>query len=154
MNYPFPTVITQKDGESLVNVHYGVWSFDGAYWKNGSTVMNLFSNLDQQGVSVKQFKILKNQDTSIEETFQKRTLQITGNTEYIETVQPADITIDADGNYLVTIRAKKAGAVKITASWPDQNRTKEVYFTLSITDEFSIDTNVYIEEDAGYYYYE
>ena len=140
MNYPFPTVITQKDGESLVNVHYGVWPFDGAYWKNGSTVMNLFSNLDQQGVSVKQFKILKNQDASIEETFQKRTLQITGNTEYIETVQPADITIDADGNYLVTIRAKKAGAVKITASWPDQNRTKEVYFTLSITDEFSIDT--------------
>ena len=58
MNYPFPTVITQKDGESLVNVHYGVWPFDGAYWKNGSTVMNLFSNLDQQGVSVKQFKIL------------------------------------------------------------------------------------------------
>lgn len=116
--------------------------------------MNLFSNLDQQGVSVKQFKILKNQDTSIEETFQKRTLQITGNTEYIETVQPADITIDADGNYLVTICAKKAGAVKITASWPDQNRTKEVYFTLSITDEFSIDTNVYIEEDTGYYYYE
>lgn len=154
MNYPFPTVITQKDGESLVNVHYGVWPFDGAYWKNGSTVMNLFSNLDQQGVSVKQFKILKNQDTSIEETFQKRTLQITGNTEYIETVQPADITIDADGNYLVAIRAKKAGAVKITASWPDQNRTKEVYFTLSITDEFSIDTNVYIEEDTGYYYYE
>ena len=84
MNYPFPTVITQKDGESLVNVHYGVWPFDGAYWKNGSTVMNLFSNLDQQGVSVKQFKILKNQDTSIEETFQKRTPQITGNTEYIE----------------------------------------------------------------------
>ena len=53
MNYPFPTVITQKDGESLVNVHYGVWPFDGAYWKNGSTVMNSFSNLDQQGVSVK-----------------------------------------------------------------------------------------------------
>ena len=77
----------------------------------------------------------KNQDTSIEETFQKRTLQITGNTEYIETVQPADITIDADGNYLVTIRAKKAGAVKITASWPDQNRTKEVYFTLLGTGE-------------------
>ena len=54
----------------------------------------------------------------------------------------------------MTIRAKKAGAVKITTSWPDQNRTKEVYFTLSITDEFSIDTNVYIEEDTGYYYYE
>ena len=69
-------------------------------------------------------------------------------------VQPADITKDADGNYLVTSRAKKAGAVKITASCPDQNRTKEVYFTLSITDEFSIDTNVYIEEDTGYYYYD
>lgn len=141
MNYPFPTVITQKDGESLVNVHYGVWPFDGAYWKNGSTVMNSFSNLDQQGVSVKQFKILKNQDTSIEKAFQERTLQITGDTEYIEAVQTADITKDADGNYLVTIRAKKAGTVKITASWPDQNRTKEVYFALSIADEFSIDTN-------------
>ena len=154
MNYPFPTVITQKDGESLVNVHYGVWPFDGAYWENGSTVMNSFSNLDQQGVSVKQFKILKNQDTSIEKAFQERTLQITGDTEYIEAVQTADITKDADGNYLVTIRAKKAGTVKITARWPDQNRTKEVYFALSIADEFSIDTNVYIEEGTGYYYYE
>lgn len=141
MNYPFPTVITQNDVNGPVNVHYGAWPFEGAYWEYGSTVMNLFSNLDQQGVSVKQFKILKNQDTSIEEAFQKITLQITGDTEYIETVQPADITKDADGNYLVTIRAKKAGAVKITASWPDQNKTKEAYFTLSITDEFSIDTN-------------
>lgn len=145
MNYPFPTVITQNDVNGPVNVHYGAWPFDGAYWENGSTVMNLFSNLDPQGVSVKQFKILKNQDTSIEEAFQKRKLQITGDTEYIEPVQSADITRDTDGNYLVTIRAKKAGAVKITASWPDQNRTKEAYkeayFTLSITDEFSIDTN-------------
>ena len=141
MNYPFPTVITQNDVNSPVNVHYGAWPFDGAYWENGSTVMNLFSNLDQ-GVSVKKFKILKNQDTSIEEAFKNGKLQITGDTEYIEPVQPTDITKDAaDGNYLVTIRAKKAGAVKITASWPDQNRTKEAYFTLSITDEFSIDTN-------------
>lgn len=145
MNYPFPTVITQNDLNGLVNVHYGAWPFDGAYWENGSTVMNLFSNLDPQGVSVKQFKILKNQDTSIEEAFQKRKLQITGDTEYIEPVQSTDITRDTDGNYLVMIRAKKAGAVKITASWPDQNREKEAYkeayFTLSITDEFSIDTN-------------
>lgn len=145
MNYPFLTVITQNDVNGPVNVHYGAWPFDGAYWENGSTVMNLFSNLDPQGVSVKQFKILKNQDTSIEEAFQKRKLQITGDTEYIEPVQSADITRDTDGNYLVTIRAKKAGAVKITASWPDQNREKEAYkeayFTLSITDEFSIDTN-------------
>lgn len=141
MNYPFPTVITQNDVNGPVNVHYGAWPFEGAYWKYGSTVMNLFSNLDQQGVSVKQFKILKNQDASIEEAFQKETLQITGDTEYIEPVQPTDITRDAAGNYLVTIRAKKAGAVKITASWPDQNREKEAYFTLSITDEFSIDTN-------------
>lgn len=141
MNYPFPTVITQNDVNSPVNVHYGAWPFDGAYWENGSTVMNLFSNLDQ-GVSVKKFKILKNQDTSIEEAFKNGKLQITGDTEYIEPVQPTDITKDAaDGNYLVTIRAKKAGAVKITASWPDQNKTKEAYFTLSITDEFSIDTN-------------
>ena len=56
-------------------------------------------------------------------------------------MQSTDIARDTDGNYLVTIRAKKAGAVKITASWRDQNRTKEAYFTLSITDEFSIDTN-------------
>lgn len=141
MNYPFPTVITQNDVNGSVNVHYGAWPFDGAYWENGSTVMNLFSNLDPQGVSVKQFKILKNQDTSIEEAFKNGKLQITGDTEYIEPVQSADIKEDADGNYFVTIRAKKAGAVKITASWPDQNRTKEAYFTLSITDEFSIDTN-------------
>ena len=141
MNYPFPTVITQNDVNGPVNVHYGAWPFEGAYWEYGSTVMNLFSNLDQQGISVKKFKILKNQDTSIEEAFRTRTLQITGDTEYIEPVQLTDITRDADGNYLVTIRAKKAGAVKITASWPDQNRTKEAYFTLSITDEFSIDTN-------------
>ena len=140
MNYPFPTVITQNDVNGPVNVHYGAWPFEGAYWEYGSTVMNLFSNLDQ-GVSVKKFKILKNQDTSIEEAFQKRKLQITGDTEYIEPVQSADIKEDADGNYLVTIRAKKAGAVKITASWWDQNRIKEAYFTLSITDEFSIDTN-------------
>lgn len=140
MNYPFPTVITQNDVNGSVNVHYGAWPFEGAYWENGSTVMNLFSNLDQ-GVSVKKFKILKNQDTSIEEAFKNGKLQITGDTEYIEPVQLTDITRDADGNYLVTIRAKKAGAVKITASWPDQNRTKEAYFTLSITDEFSIDTN-------------
>ncbi len=129
-NYPFPTIIQQAEETETVNVHYGEWPFDGAYWENGSDVMNLFDTLDDQGVSKKQFKIITNQDSQIEQN----SISITGDSEYIEDVLPTDIVKDEDGNYLVTITAKKTGAVKIIATFG----SKEASFILNITSDFMI----------------
>ncbi len=130
-NYPFPTVIQQPEENETVNVHYGEWPFDGAYWENGSDVMNLFDCLDENGVAKKQFKIIKNEDSEIDTS----TISVTGDTEYIEDV--TEITKDSDGNYLVTITAKKTGSVKVTASWEN----KEASFILNITGDFVIQSD-------------
>lgn len=130
-NYPFPTVIQQPEENETVNVHYGAWPFDGAYWENGSDVMNLFDCLDENGVAKKQFKIINNNDSEID----TNTIFVTGDTEYIEDV--TDITKDSDGNYLVTIIAKKTGSVKVMASWGN----KEASFILNITGDFVIQSD-------------
>lgn len=130
-NYPFPTVIQQAEESETVDVHYGEWPFDGAYWENGSDVMNLFDCLDENGVAKKQFKLIINNDSEID----TNTISVSGDTEYIEDV--TDITKDSDGNYLVTITAKKTGSVKITASWAN----KEASFILNITGDFVIQSD-------------
>ena len=67
-NYPFPTVLTQKDlvfGKT-VNVHYGEWPIDEPYWGNGRDSMDLFADMDTEknsenyGYALKVFKLYKN----------------------------------------------------------------------------------------------
>ena len=36
-NYPFPTVIRQQEGNRIVNVHYGSWPLESAYFEEGRT---------------------------------------------------------------------------------------------------------------------
>ena len=43
-DYPFPTVIKQG---ADVNVHYGAWPIDGAYWKNGRVNMDVFADMQK-----------------------------------------------------------------------------------------------------------
>lgn len=47
LNYPFPTVLTQKDifGDT-VNVHYGAWPKSGIYWEQSSLSLDLITNRD------------------------------------------------------------------------------------------------------------
>lgn len=44
-NYPFPTVLTQKDG--TVNVHYGRWPKLGLYWTVNSGTIDLFQDREE-----------------------------------------------------------------------------------------------------------
>lgn len=51
-NYPFPTIITQKDNTFstqantvLVNVHYGAWPINGYYFENGRDTLDIFENM-------------------------------------------------------------------------------------------------------------
>lgn len=52
-NYPFPTVIKQKnlvysskDRTEYANVHYGAWPVDGMYWSSAKTTIDLFADMD------------------------------------------------------------------------------------------------------------
>ncbi len=48
-NYPFPTILTQKKGETAtVNVHYGRWPKFGLFWNDTSTLMELQATQEGQ----------------------------------------------------------------------------------------------------------
>ena len=67
-NYPFPTILQQKEGSGYVNVHYGEWPLEGIYWKESRATMDIYENLvvdqdnDNYGVSVKTFDLLQSKD--------------------------------------------------------------------------------------------
>ena len=58
-NYPFPTVVRQKDLTfgGNVNVHYGAWPTNGAYWENGLDTMDVFTDMTDEGEAEKVFTL-------------------------------------------------------------------------------------------------
>ncbi|MBQ9545149.1 MAG: InlB B-repeat-containing protein, partial [Clostridia bacterium] len=111
-NYPFPTVITQKDTTyaSDVNVHYGEWPIDGVYWAEGLAEMDIFDDMTSSGWAEKEFTLI---DT-------KGLLDASGITLDSFSVTPGSIgqivAVDkGDPTHIkVTVRAKKDGAVTVT----------------------------------------
>ena len=126
-NYPFPTVITQKDLTfgNEVNVHYGEWPISGPYWEEGRATFDVF---DQMG---------EGEDPWAYESF---TLHPNGedlgslgaddfsfSTEGVVEFESA--TKEADGSYSVTFKALKTGTTVITLRKGDLSAA----FTLEVT---------------------
>ncbi|MBO6214052.1 MAG: hypothetical protein J6N76_00785, partial [Lachnospiraceae bacterium] len=62
LNYPFPTVITQKDlvFNRTVFVHYGQWPLDGAHWEQARDKMDLFADKEPEDEwAYREFKLLQ-----------------------------------------------------------------------------------------------
>lgn len=121
-NYPFPTVIRQQDIQDsniTYNMHYGTWPLDTAYFEEGSSTVDIFNEMSDDGWTYKTLKLVKN-DKDINDGSLKFELQVNGYaTDIAEIVKQdnKDYTIDENGDYLITIKAKNIGTVDVIATY-------------------------------------
>ena len=141
-NYPFPTVITQDSGTT--HVHYGEWPFAGAYWENGIDTLDIFGNMDLNDTSsegpyaYKEFILLANKDEHINEN-----LQISIDGSYAEIVLNDDgsqYRRNADGNYVIKLKALKVGTSTVSATWGESSEYS-AEFTMTVTANLDVSAN-------------
>ncbi|MDO4960569.1 MAG: prepilin-type N-terminal cleavage/methylation domain-containing protein, partial [Eubacteriales bacterium] len=134
-NYPFPTVLLQKDlsfstskAPIYVYVHYGEWPTTGTYWAKSRANMDIFADMTDQT------SITGSETVYAEKDF---TLMNAGslvlNKDSFD-FSPAGIaefvSVRTEGSDCVlTVRALKRGSVRITAN----TGTGSVFFDLAIT---------------------
>ena len=131
-NYPFPTVITQKDNDTPVNVHYGSWPLESAYFENGNDTIDIFDDMESDKYAYKEFILMKGASSNdlyslefkVKDTTYAELVKIDGTNYFIK---------DSEGNYHIKLKALKTGSTDIEAKWKDEN-----------SDEFSTDFNLVI----------
>ncbi len=140
-NYPFPTVITQKDNDTTVNVHYGSWPLESAYFVNGNDTIDIFDDMDLDTYAYKEFVLMKGTSNSdlIDLKFEVK------DTAYAELVKIDGtnyFTKDSDGNYRIKVKALKTGSTDIEAKWKDENNVEfTTDFNLVITADLDIEVS-------------
>lgn len=140
-NYPFPTVITQKDNDTTVNVHYGSWPLESAYFVNGNDTIDIFDDMDLDTYAYKEFVLMKGTSNSdlIDLKFEVK------DTTYAELVKIDGtnyFTKDSDGNYHIKVKALKTGSTDIEAKWKDENKVEfTTDFNLVITADLDIEVS-------------
>lgn len=143
-DYPFPTVIKQDEGKRKVNVHYGAWPLESAYFEYGSGTIDIFDDMQDDGFAYKEFILNSSGQNITDLSFSVE------EGEYAELVNYADGSVfvkDADGNYKINIKAKKAGATDITASWKVDGVSFSTIFNLVVT----ANLNLIIQPDNTIY---
>lgn len=143
-DYPFPTVIKQDEGKRKVNVHYGAWPLESAYFEYGSGTIDIFDDMQDDGFAYKEFILNSSGQNITDLSFSVE------EGEYAELVNYADGSVfvkDADGNYKINIKAKKAGATDITASWKVDGVSFSTKFNLVVT----ANLNLIIQPDNTIY---
>ena len=140
-NYPFPTVIRQEDNGTPVNVHYGSWPLESAYFINGNDTIDIFDDMDSDTYAYKEFVLMKgvsssnlnNLEFKVKDTTYAELVKIDG-TNYF--------TIDSDGNYHIKVKALKTGSTDIEAKWKDENNVEfTTDFNLVITANLEVEAN-------------
>lgn len=140
-NYPFPTVITQKDNDTIVNVHYGSWPLESAYFVNGNDTIDIFDDMDLDSYAYKEFVLMKGTSNSdlIDLKFEVK------DTTYAELVKIDGtnyFTKDSDGNYRIKVKVLKTGSTNIEAKWKDENNVEfTTDFNLVITADLDIEVS-------------
>lgn len=144
MDYPFPTVVTQKDltystkdKEIDAHVHYGAWPFDGWYWEDGRGSVDIFADMvteveeeqesiteEDIGYAEKVFYLNSNSDRAITKD------DFTGGEDIAEVIRC--VKDSNNKGWYVTIRAKKAGTVTIVET------ESEAKFVLTVTDDLAL----------------
>lgn len=143
-DYPFPTVIKQEEGKRTVNVHYGSWPLESAYFEQGSGTIDIFDDMNNDGFAYKEFVLNSSGQNITDLTFS------VDDGEYAELVNYAVGNVfvkDADGNYKINVKAKKAGATDITASWKVDGVSFSAKFNLVVT----ANLNLIIQPDNTIY---
>lgn len=140
-NYPFPTVITQKDNDTTVNVHYGSWPLESAYFLNGNDTIDIFDDMESDNYAYKEFVLMKgvsNNDLTdlqfeVKDTNYAELVKIDGTNYFIK---------DSDGNYHIKVKALKTGSTDIEAKWKDENNVEfTTNFNLVITANLEVEAN-------------
>lgn len=140
-NYPFPTVITQKDNDTTVNVHYGSWPLESAYFVKGNDTIDIFDDMDLDTYAYKEFVLMKgvsssnlyNLEFKVKDTTYAELVKIDG-TNYF--------TKDTDGNYHIKVKALKTGSTDIEAKWKNENDVEfTTDFNLVITANLDIEVS-------------
>lgn len=140
-NYPFPTVITQKDNDTTVYVHYGSWPLASAYFTNGNDTIDIFDDMDSDTYAYKEFILMKgvsnndliNLEFKVKDTTYAELVKIDG-TNYF--------TKDSDGNYHIKVKALKTGSTDIEAKWKDENSVEfTTDFNLVVTANLDIEAS-------------
>ena len=145
-NYPFPTVITQKDNDTTVNVHYGSWPLESAYFVKGNDTIDIFDDMDLDTYAYKEFVLMKgvsssnlyNLEFKVKDTTYAELVKIDG-TNYF--------TKDTDGNYHIKVKALKTGSTDIEAKWKNEN---DVEFTTDFNLVITANLNIEVSPNVIY----
>ncbi len=154
MDYPFPTVVTQRDlsYSRTVNVHYGPWPNFGPFWAEGMAEMDLFADMKDCGEAgdanggwwaEKIFNLTVPARANPPENPAKTDYDyVSGakdeNGEDYVTLTALDPVRNSDGSvtYPVLVRALREGTTRILA-YPSGSEETAAHFTLSITAQLS-----------------
>lgn len=129
-NYPFPTVIRQQDGNRIVNVHYGSWPLESAYFEEGSGTIDIFNNMNDDGYAYKEF-VLNTSGLNISDlTFN---VEEDNYAEIVKYDDGKDYSLDSNNNYKINLKAKKVGATDVTAIWKVDGVSYSAKFNLVVT---------------------
>ena len=126
-DYPFPTVIRQDD--DATKVHYGSWPFAGAYWEKGVDTLDIFDSMSSDGWAYKDIKLISN-GTIFGNSLE---ISVSDATPYVQIVDNS-LKQDADGNYVLQVKALKTGTTRITATWDGGSAE----FLLTVTANLSV----------------
>ena len=130
-DYPFPTVIRQEESDvRSINVHYGTWPLESAYFEQGSATIDIFNDMSNDDFAYKEFVLNSSGQNITDLSFNVED----GN--YAELASYADGSVfvkDSNGNYKINVKAKKAGATDITASWKVDGVSFSTKFNLVVT---------------------
>lgn len=143
-DYPFPTVIKQKEGNRTVNVHYGDWQLESAYFEYGSGTIDIFDDMQDDRFAYQEFILNSSGQNITDLSFSVE------EGEYAELVKYSDgnlYTKDANGNYKINIKAKKVGATDVSATWKVDGVSYSTKFNLVIT----ANLNLIIQPDNTIY---
>lgn len=143
-DYPFPTVIKQDEGKRKVNVHYGAWPLESAYFEYSSGTIDIFDDMQDDGFAYKEFILNSSGQNITDLSFSVE------EGEYAELVKNSDgdlYTKDANGNYKINIKAKKVGATDVSATWKVDGVSYSTKFNLVIT----ANLNLIIQPDNTIY---
>ena len=138
-DYPFPTVIRQTESNNrTVNVHYGTWSLESAYFEDSSGTIDIFDNMETDDFAYKEF-ILNASGLNITDLEFK-----VEDGNYAELVKYEDgkyYSQDSNNNYKIKLKAKKVGATDVTASWKVNGISYSTKFNLVVTANLNLTVN-------------
>lgn len=137
-DYPFPTVIRQEEGKRTVNVHYGSWSLESAYFEEGSGSIDIFDNMDTDGFAYKEF-ILNTSGLNI--TDLEFNVEDDNYAALVKYENGNYYSNDSNNNFKIKLKAKKVGATDVTASWKVNGISYSAKFNLVVTANLNLTVN-------------